>query len=449
MSQLPCHKSQRKHLRGAGTLLMTMVLLFSTSIIMLYLNRNIIFEQKTSANQLRSTAALEMAEAGMEWATGMLNTAFDIDANCAFLTTTNISFRRKYVQTAWASGSADATNVLPATTTYPGCKVNGNTLTCGCPTVPSSGSATASLGTAELPGFTVSFSATSDPEAVRIIATGCTAQAGVCTPGTAGNSDATATVSAILKLRPLLRAAPASPLTCGTTCAVGGSYNIVNRDVETGGILVNAGSGITQGNGASYTSIPGQPVANALVGNDASLSALSSADPTCTNSSMFNAYFGSTIAQYAASPATKTIPNCGSANTCGGLVDTAYADGWRSFYFPDGFARNNSSGSLGSVSDPVTLVSASGFDLNGNIDIYGMIFSNSANVNDLGTGTADIHGALVTCAAYDNNGNGTLEFDPAVLKGVRRSTGSLVRVPGSWTDRCTASSASPPVITCS
>lgn len=440
--------SQRRRLRGAGTLLMTMVLLFSTSIIMLYLNRNIIFEQKTSANQLRSTAALEMAEAGMEWATGMLNTAYDIDADCAFLTTTNISFRRKYVQTAWASGSATATDVLPATTTYPGCKVNGNTLTCNCPAVPGIGSATASLSTDVLPSFTVSFSATSDPEAVRIIATGCTAQAGTCTPSTTGNSDATATVSAILKLRPLLRAAPASPLTCGTTCAVGGSYSIINRDVATGGILVNAGSTITQGNGTSYTSIPGQPVESAMVGNDSSLSSLSSSDPTCSNSSMFSAYFGSTIAQYAASPTTKTIPNCSSASTCGGLVDTAYADGWRSFYFPDGFARNNSSGSLGSVNDPVTLVSASGFDVNGNIDIYGMIFSNSANVNDLGTGTADIHGAMVTCAAYDNNGNGTLEFDANVLKGVRRSTGSLVRVPGSWTDRCIASSAHPPVITC-
>jgi hypothetical protein len=397
---------------------------------------------------MRSTAALEMAEAGLEWATGMLNTAYDIDANCTFLTTTNISFRRKYVLTMWGNGSTTATNVAPATTTYPGCKVNGNTLTCSCPAVPGSGSATASLGTDVLPGFTVAFSATSDPEAVRVIATGCTAQAGACTPNTTGNSDATATVSAILKLRPLLRAAPASPLTCGTACAVGGSYNIVNQDVATGGILVNAGSNITQGNGTSYTTIPGQPTANALVGNDSSLSALSSADPTCSNSSMFSAYFGSTIAQYAASPTTKTIPNCGSASTCGGLVDTAYADGWRSFYFPDGFARNNSSGNLGSASDPVTLVSAAGFDLNGNIDIYGMIFSNSANVNDLGTGTADIHGAMVTCAAYDNNGNGTLEFDANILKGVRRSTGSLVRVPGSWTDRCTASTAHPPAITC-
>jgi Tfp pilus assembly protein PilX len=434
--------------RGAASLLVTMVLLLSTSIVMLYLNRSLTFEQKTSANQMRSTMALEMAEAGMEWATGMLNSAYDIDANCTFLATTNISFRRKYVQTNWGNGTATATDVAPATTTYPGCKINGNTWTCSCPTVPVSGSATAALGTAVLPGFTLNFSTTSDPEAVRIIVTGCTAQSGACTPATTGNSDATATVSTILKLRPLLRAAPAAPLTCGTSCAVGGSYNVVNQDVSTGGILVNAGTAITSGAGTSYTSIPGQPSVNATVENDASLSALSSSDPTCSNSAMFSAYFGSTIAQYAAAPATKTIANCGSASTCGGLVDTAYADGWRSFYFPDGFARNNSSGSLGAASDPVTLVSAAGFDVNGNIDIYGMIFSNSANVNDLGTGTADIHGALVTCAAYNNNGNGTLEYDADVLKGVRRSTGSLVRVPGSWTDRCTASSAHPPLITC-
>ncbi|MDP2368040.1 PilX N-terminal domain-containing pilus assembly protein [Rhodoferax sp.] len=441
--------NMRKRQRGAATLLVTMVLLFSTSIVMLYLNRSILFEQKTSANQMRSTMALEMAEAGMEWATGMLNTAYDIGANCAFLGTTNVSFRRKYVQTQWGNGTPTATDVAPATTTYPGCKVDGNATTCSCPAVPSGGgSATAALGTAVLPGFTAVFSATSDPEAVRIVVTGCTAQAGACTPATTGASDATATVSSILKLRPLLRAAPASPLTCGTSCAVGGSYNVVNRDVVTGGILVNAGGAITQGPGTSYASIPGQPGANALVSNDASLSAISSADPTCSSSSMFTAYFGSTIAQYAASPTTKTIANCGSASACGSLVDAAYAAGWRAFYFPDGFARNSSSGSLGTASDPVTLVSAAGFNVTGNIDIYGMIFSNSANVNDVGTGTANIHGAMVTCAGYNNNGNGTLEYDADVLKGVRRSSGSVVRVPGSWTDRCTASTANPPVITC-
>jgi len=445
---MPLPRSGRQH--GAATLLATMVLLFTTSIIMLYLNRNILFEQKTSANQMRSTMALEMAEAGMEWSTGMLNTAYDIGENCAFLATTNISFRRKYVQTRWNAATAPTTDVAPATTTYPGCKISGNTRTCNCPAVPGAGvtNATAVLGTTVQPGFTVSFSSTSDPEAVRIIVTGCTAQAGSCTPATAGSSDATATVSSILKLRPLLRASPASPLTCGSSCVIGGSYNLINSDAATGGILVNAGINITLGSATSFTSIPGQPAANALVSNDASLSAIASADPTCSNSSIFSAYFGGTTAQYAASPQTKTIEGCGSASSCGGLVDTAYASGWRSFYFPDGFARNSSSGSLGTVNDPVTLVSAAGFNVNGNIDIYGMVFSNDANVNDLGTGTANIHGALVTCAGYNNNGNGTLEYDADVLKGVRRSTGVLVRVPGSWTDRCTASSAHPPVITC-
>ena len=39
----------------------------------LFVNRNLIVEQKTSANQYRSTLAMEAAEAGLEWATAMLN----------------------------------------------------------------------------------------------------------------------------------------------------------------------------------------------------------------------------------------------------------------------------------------------------------------------------------------------------------------------------------------
>lgn len=448
MSYLSHNVNQGKRQRGAATLVVTMILLFSTSIVMLYLNRSLLFEQKTSANQLRSTSALEVAEAGMEWATGMLDTPYDIDVNCTFLTTTNLSFRRKYVQTNWGKVTATATDVAPATTTYPGCKINGTTLTCGCPAVPTSGSATASLGTAVLPGFTVAFSMTPDPEAVSVIATGCTAQAGACTPATTGNSDATATVTAILKLRPLLRAAPASPLTCGASCnIISAQFSVQNQDVTTGGILINAGGAISQ-NGGKDVSIPGQPIQNAMVGNDPTLSALSSTDPTCSKSSMFSAYFGSTIAQYAASPMTKTILNCGSASSCGGQVDTAYGEGWRSFYFPDGFARNNSSGDLGSATDPVTLVSASSFNVNGNITIYGMIFSNDATLNDLGTGASTIQGALISCAGFKSSGGGSLIYDAGVLTGVRRSTGSLIRVPGSWTDRCIASSANPPVISC-
>lgn len=438
----PIHDSHRLQ-RGAGALIVTMLLLFTSSIIVFYLNRGLIFEQKTSANQLRSTTAFEIAEAGLEWATGMLNAPYDIDTSCALLSTTNLSFRTKYIQTG------ANTNVLSTTTTFPGCKLNGTALTCSCPNVVVAGNeAVASLGTNVLPGFTISFSDVGDPQAVRVTSTGCTAQGGACKPLTAlsaattGNSDAWAQVSVILKLRPLLRAAPSAALTCGTSCQPGGSYNIINHDVASNGYLVNAGTTITTGNGVTYETIPGQPIQNALIAQDTSLSAIASTDPTCTNSAMFKTYFGVTLNEYKASPAVKTVPGCGNANACGGLMNTYLSQGWKSFYFPpgagNGFALNNSApfsvmGASG-AGNGVNLVTDGDFDINGNITIHGLIFSNSASVNDLGTGTADIYGAMITCSAQRSNGNGTISYDPNAFGGTGLRPGVMARVPGSWRD---------------
>lgn len=420
--------------QGAATLLVTMVFLFSTSIVMLYLNRNVLFEQKTSANQMRATKALEMAEAGIEWATGMLNAPYDIDANCILQSSATSSFRKRYVQTHWGDGTATSSNVFPSSA-LPGCKIDESpmdgvsptapTQTCSCP---ATGAATL---TATQPGFTVSFANTVpyDAEAVLVTATGCTSQSGACTAA----ADASATVQVILKLRAVLRAAPAAPLTCGTSCDVGTANNIINMDVETGGVLINAGTSITYPPNR-MTTIPGLPAENAMIQNDPSLAALSSPDPTCANSAMFKTYFGSTLEQYRVSPTTKQI-SCSSANDCGTKLDAAYGSGWRAFYFTDGLDWNNSSGgSLGTPTDPVTIVSPSSINFNGNIDIYGMVFSNNYESDQLGFGTADIHGASVSCASYVSNGTGTIEYDAGVLRGLRRSTGIFVRVPGSWID---------------
>lgn len=439
--------------RGAAALAVSMLLLFASSVIVFYMNRGLVFEQKTSANQLRSTAAFEVAEAGIEWATGMLNRPFDIDANCALLSTANVSFLRRYIQTGFGGGN---TGVAVTTNTFPGCKVNGTTLTCRCP-VPSGSEQVANPGTALESSFTVTFAPVNDPAtglqeptAVRVTSTGCTPQAGMCKPLTAGSaattgaSDASATVSVILKLNPTLRAAPSSALTCGTSCAVGGSYDVFNYEVASNGYLVNAGTTITASPGTNYGTIPGQPVQNAIIPNDSSLSALSSADPTCTNSAMFNAYFGSTMAQYAASTETKVLAGCDNPSTCGGLINTAYNEGWRSFYFPDGMSLNNSapfpSNTLGapSAGQGVNLVSPVAMNINGNITINGLMFSNSSNFNDLGTGTANINGAIISCAGYSNNGSGTLSYNSAALGGTGLRPGAMVRVPGSWRDQANA-----------
>ena len=415
--------------RGMGTLSVTVLLLFVITIAAFYLNRGVLFEQRSSANQARATLAQEVAEAGLEWATGMLNAPFDIGADCAFLTTTNQSFRRRYVQTRVTAVVSPTSDVVPLAGAFPGCKITATGMNCSCPAA----AGDAVLGTAVQASFTVAFEAVAgDVEAVRVTAWGCAAQTAGCTAANSATAEASARTSVILKMRPLLRAVPAAPLTCGTSCALSGSYNVINNDVATNGILINAGTTITNGPGVSYDTLPGLPSDNALIGSDSSLSALSSTDPTCANSNMFKAYFGSTLQQYADSPNTKVL-SCGSAADCNSKVFAAYNDGWRNFYFSSDLHLSGNN-TLGSAADPVTLVTPNAIDINGTWDFYGVIFSNSATWNDLGTGSANIHGAQISCAGYNNNGNGTVTYDPEALKNARRNSAVMVRVPGSWRD---------------
>lgn len=439
MKHLQFELNPRRRQSGFGALAVMLLLLFGSSIVVFYLNRGLIFEQKTSANQVRSTTAFEVAEAGLEWATGMLNSPQEITTACALTSSVTTSFRAKYLQV----GGANV--VTPATTTYPGCKINGTTLTCSCPNLASVGNEVfASPGAAVQPSFTVSFESVGDPQAVRVTSTGCTAQTGVCRPNTAitpsgattGNSDAWAQVSVILKLRPLLRAAPSAALTCGTSCAVGGAYTISNTDVASNGYLVDAGTTLTSSNFAlaHYETIPGQPVENALIANDDSLASVAGTDPTCNNSAMFRTFFGTTIQEYAASPQVRTI-SCSNASNCRTAVEAAYAEGSRNYYFPDGvqFSGNWTLGSSG-AGNGVNIVTPGDFDINGTFNMYGLIYSNSANVNDVGTGSASIYGAMITCRGYNNNGSGLLTYDANALGGTGLRPGVMVRVPGSWRD---------------
>lgn len=487
------YSCRKRHLQsGAAALITSVMLLLVTGVVMLYLNRSLIFEQKTSANQLRSTSALETAEAGLEWAIGMLNYTNDIDANCqavASPTSSTYSFRKKYVQTYWGRTPTageqanfdayyeDSTSVVPVRRTFPGCKINGSTLSCTCPLVdPStltmgaggvvSDAASAPAGGAVLPTFTVAFAPVTaayppaatpnltDPTAVMVTVTGCTATSGNCAPGTVTGGtgpDAVTTVSAIVKLRPLLRSGPAAALTCGRNCAPGGSNQIINTDPSTNGVTINAGGTITVSGGANTYTIPGLPPQNAQVSGDSSLSNLANADDTnCSNGNVFSAYFGSSLADY---KKAATIIDCSSATDCGAKLVAAYGQNKRSFFFPSGLTLNNSSGfpggALGSSTDPVTLVTDQSIRINGNISIYGMLFSNDANTSELGMGTSNFYGSVVTCRDQNSNGNGTIAYDPNVIRGTQRGdTAEAVRIPGSWTDACKLSSASPPVRTC-
>ena len=83
--------------RGAAALMVVMVLFFVVSLVAAYASRNLIFEQRTSVNQYRSTQAFEAAEAGLEWAMGLLNSG-RLTAACQAATDVTLSsFRDRYL----------------------------------------------------------------------------------------------------------------------------------------------------------------------------------------------------------------------------------------------------------------------------------------------------------------------------------------------------------------
>ena len=431
--------SSRRAQRGVATLVVALLMLFVISLGALYVNRGVMVEQRTSGAQMQATQAHEVAEAAIEWATGMLNAPYDIGSDCKYANATgNTSFRKRYAMTQW-DAATPSTNIIPANV-YPGCKINPSTgaLTCNCPSTAVPGKV-ADPGTALEPGFTVAFEAVPDPDtpgqnladAVKITAWACSAQTGECAWNNYQASEGHARVTVMLKLG-LSPRAPAAPLTCGTSCDVKGSFNIVNEDVATNGILINAGTTITTAGSTTLVSLPGQPVDNAKIADDASLKSLSSSDPTCDKSAMFKAYFSMTIERFRDSPTTKVL-SCTSTSDCKSKLDEAYSQGWRSFYFESDLQLSGNN-TYGTQADPIIIVTPHAIKINGNNEFYGLIFSNSADWNDIGTGSATIHGAQVTCAAYNTNGNGTLDYDPDALKNVRRMSAPLVRVPGSWRD---------------
>ncbi len=309
-------KSVRSHQKGIGTLIIAAILLLIMSVGIFYANRNIIFAQRTSANQMKQTLAMEVAEAGLQWAIGMLNHPNNIDTACNDITTAGTSFRKQYFQPT-------GTSFAPLTNVQPGCRRNGSAWTCSCPAT-----GNAALGTTNEASFTVSFAPVAGySNAVQVTSVGCTPQSAACLPTSTAGADASATVTAILKSSPLLPGAPAAAVTCGTNCSFGGSFNVVNTDVGSNGILVDAGSVTNIPKGT--TTLPGQPVQNAVIGSDTSLSSISSSDTTCTNAKMFQSFFGTTLQQYQTAPNTMTI-DCNSAS-CPSAMVTAYNSGRRRF----------------------------------------------------------------------------------------------------------------------
>ncbi len=425
MHPLPIARSTRAQ-RGAAALAVSLLLLFAMVLAALFANRHLVFEQRGSANQLRSTLAFEAAEAGLEWALAQLNTNRRIGADCLpSADPAATSFRSRYLTIAHGTGL-----IAPTTWSQAGaaaalqaaCVRSGNGWACSCPaqglpTLP------APAGAKPAAAFVLQFLPATKAGVVRLAATGCTSLAGACLAGSTTRADASAKVELALGLAGGLRTPPAATVTTrGAFDAALASIGLHNPDPATG-IAVDAGGPITADQ-MRLTTPAGASKAGALVGNDGALAALDA-------ERLFAALFGVDKSHWQSQPAVTRIDCAGDCSAALVAAIEAAPDGV--LIQVDGDLSLAGPLTLGSAQRPVAIVVAGAARLDGAIALTGLLYAGALQWTNT-VGGAYVRGALVSEAGYQGNGTPELFYDSAVLDLLTHRAGSFARVNGSWRD---------------
>ena len=225
-----------------------MILFFVIALVAAYSSRNMIFEQKTSANQYQSTQAFEAAEAGVEWALAMLNSG-RIDDNCQpSLVNTDAPFRSRYLKIDPNTG-----NITPAfwsnagvpTFFTPTCVRAAGVWSCSCP---SNGAPVLAApgGNAPAPAFRLSFQTGARPGVIKLLALSCTRLSDDCLSSvliTGQQGDSIAAITAQLALKGGIAAPPAAALTVGGAVDVSDAttrLTVVNPETRLNFVRVDA-----------------------------------------------------------------------------------------------------------------------------------------------------------------------------------------------------------------
>lgn len=416
--------------RGAATLAITLMLLFTMMIVAGIANRNLVFEQRASANQARTTQAFEAAEAGLEWAQAMLASDALIGTDCApDATPGNESLRDRLL-----AYDADSGRFLPRTWSDAGHEValqaacvrdesEGTGWSCSCPhdghpalDLPST------IGSH--PVFAIRFVAAAREGMVQLIATGCDRAAADCLPGWAGDAPgvAVARVQVTLALLPALAAVPAAALTAQGDIVADGAITLSNTDPLASGLTAHAGGSIVLTHAALQTR-PGEPTELSLAEHDSALAGIA---PERIPSRLF----GVDAARFQQLPGMHTL-EC--PEDCGALIADALAAGHRRIRVASDLNLTGPA-LIGSTDRPVLLVVEGSLRLSDGVQVHGAVVQLNPQWDTRGTHDARIDGALFAAGNVVGDGTPTIEYDRAVLARLHHEAGIFVRVPGSWRD---------------
>lgn len=431
--------------RGAATLIVVMLLFFVISMTAAYTGRNLIFEQRTSANQYRSTQSIEAAEAGLEWAISLLN-AGRIDDSCLPTTDTSLGSLRQRYLTFYDPDAPNPAIGLDApgklvpklrsdlvSTPVFGCVFNGTDWVCSCPSdLNADPPLAAPTGAGQFPAFGVRFwRLGGSPGAVRIEVSGCTQWDLACinyvaTGGGVDASNCRKHVCALVALHSGMKVPPAAPVTSRGGVS-GSSLAVYNPDSASGGTTIHSGS-IVSVTSLIVGSAPGSPASKSTIENDTALAALP-ADTTECRHCVFSSVFNLSPASYKDQPAVVDVDCTGSCDAAGIATKAAENPGRILWLRGGGGLSLSTAATIGSQTQPALLVVEGPVTATGGATVFGLIYGQSP---DLSSGT--FNGAIVAGNSLTGSGSAEIVYDPKVMYWLRYATGSFVRVPGSWRD---------------
>ena len=427
--------------RGMAALTVVMVLFFVMALVAAYTNRNLVFEQRISANSYRATRALEAADAGVEWTLAMLNGG-RATANCTQPGAGGpggpTDFRSRYLvpspDESNGEGAFDlAWGQVPANRVYPACIIVNGAPRCVCPAV---GEAVADINPpADGIGstFRITFRLFHGGNVVRggavqFVSRGCSNPGGGDTACFAQTDnlpavDGTTAVIATIGLVRALPVAPKAALTAGTTITANapGQLQIANGDFASG-LTVHAGVSVTASVDSRFTG-PAGSGASGRIDSDATLANLAAqgAEP------WFRAMFVLDTASYQRQPAVVRI-NCAAGCTRTDIANALLLNP-RNPIWADGNVDIDAAGALGTAADPMMLIVNGNLTVSGDATVSGFVHANQVSWT---APAATWDGAVVSATAFDATGVATVRYDKAMLDTIRLRYGSFVRVPGGW-----------------
>jgi len=422
--------------RGAATLIVVSALFFIVALVAAYANRNLIFEQRTSANQQRSTLAFEAADAGVEWAVAMLNVG-RVNGNCEPIDDASAtSFRDRYLKIDPTTGLVEPQpNILAGS--LPTCVYDGAQWLCSCPATGAPSIAAPPTGIVA-PAFRLRFVQRPANRAgtIWVEVQACTRLDNDCLGFGAVNAmagEGRARTTALLALRSALPSPPVAALAArGTINLNNTAVSISNpRQGNSPSLAIQAGGALSNGSALQLGGAAGELVSaqTQVLSPDPSLASTVVPD----GERLFGSFFGIQFAVYRDQPASLRLDCNNISIPCdANYLRSVAARNPGRILWAAGNVNLNGGAALGSAAEPVMLVVEGDLTAN-NIQINGLIYGRKLDWSFSGINTR-LQGAVVAENNLVLSGTVELVRDADILDALRWRHGSFVRVPGGWSD---------------